>query len=322
MEKSDNGEERVFHQIIREICEEKEIGFEKLSYDWIIQLKKDNLVRHITGNRFDINSESCGRIAGDKYATYEVLKSNNVPIIEHQMVFNPITRGEYLNGQGIWEKVIKFFYDNNCKIVVKPNQGCEGVGIYLCNTIAEVEYAITKLLKNNGSLSICPYYEIDTEYRTIYLDGNCELIYGKTKPYVVGNGVDSIEILINEQLQNFPHNFIVEQNMCEIDLNFVPQKDEKFYLSWKHNLSGGALPTILEDEELKSKISRIAKKAAEAMNIQIASIDIIKTEDNKLYVMEINSGICMRHFIENTDGGYDIAKRIYAKAVDNMFRKK
>lgn len=38
MEKAMNGEERIFHKIIKEICAEKNIEFEKLSYDWTIQL--------------------------------------------------------------------------------------------------------------------------------------------------------------------------------------------------------------------------------------------------------------------------------------------
>ena len=251
-----------------------------------------------------------------------MLKSNNVPVIKHKMVFNPVTMKDYASGKGIWESIIKFFYDNNGKIVVKPNRGCEGVGVYLCNSINEVEYAITKLFKKHGSLSICPYYEIETEYRTIYLDGDCELIYGKTKPYVIGNGMDDVITLLETQRFNLPDNPIIEENLNNIDLGYIPKKDEKFYLSWKHNLSGGALPKILEDKELYKKISKIVKDAAHAMNINFASIDIIKTDNNELYVLEVNSGICMRHFIENTDNGYDIAKNIYSKAVDKMFKSR
>ena len=161
----ENGiEERIFHTIIKEICEEKGINVEKLSYDWILQLTKDGKVRHITGNRFDINKEASGNIVCDKYATYEVLKSQGVPVIEHKMVFNPATRTKYIPSNGIWSEIISFFKNNGEKIVVKPNNGCEGQGVFLCNSMSEVEIAIHKLFKNNGSISICPYYDIDTEY--------------------------------------------------------------------------------------------------------------------------------------------------------------
>lgn len=103
-------EERVFHKVIREICEEKNIKIEKLSYNWILQLtNKEGKVRHIIGNRFDINKEAAGNIACDKYATYEVLNSQNVSVIEHKMVFNPTTRSSLIKEEGIWPEIIEYF---------------------------------------------------------------------------------------------------------------------------------------------------------------------------------------------------------------------
>ena len=188
--------ERVFHTIIKEICEEKGINVKKLSYDWILELEKDGEIFHIAGNRFDLNPEAAGRVACDKYATYEVLKSNDVPVIEHKMVFNPTNRSAYIEEEGIWTGIIDYFHANNDQLVVKPNDGCEGQGVYLCKTLKELEVAIHKLFKTNPSISICPFYDIDTEYRTFFLKGECYLIYGKTKPYVIGDGVHNISELI------------------------------------------------------------------------------------------------------------------------------
>lgn len=36
------------------------------------------------------------------------------------------------------------------------------------------------------------------------------------------------------------------------------------------------------------------------MNIRFATIDVIQTSNNKLYVMEVNSSVCMTNFIEKT----------------------
>lgn len=315
-----NGEERIFHKIIKEICAEKNIEFEKLSYDWIIQLKKNNQVYHITGNRFDINGEASSRIAGDKYATYEVLKSQNIPVIEHKMIFNPVSREEYITNNGMWSDIIKYFFDKNQKVVIKPNHGCEGIGVYLCDNLSSLEYAIHSLLKSNGSISMCPYYDIETEYRTFYLDGECELIYGKQKPSIIGDGISNISKLLEEQGGMLPDNSIVDDNLTKLDYEYIPEKGEKIYLSWKHNLSGGALPFMNIDDSLKNKIKELVLQTAKSMNINFASIDIIKTKSGELYVLEVNSGICMRHFIENIDGGYEISKSIYGKAIEKIFK--
>ena len=322
MEKSNNNEERIFHKIIKEICKEKGINCEKLSYDWVLQLTKNNEVRHISGNRFDINPESSGRIACDKYATYSVLKSQNIPVVDHKMVFNPVSRKEYINEKGIWNDILQYFYDNNQKVVVKPNSGCEGNNIYLCENIRDLENAISKIFKSNGTLSLCPYYEISTEYRTFYLNGTCEFMYGKVKPRVIGNGVNTVAELIKIQNEKIPDNEIVDENLKEINLEYIPKENEIFYLSWKHNLSGGALPILVEDEILKQKIEELVKKAGIAMNMNFASIDVIETVDSKLYILEINSGVCMRHFIDNFEDGYNISKNIYSKAIDQMFKRK
>ena len=322
VEENDNIEERVFHQIIREICKEKEIEFEKLSYDWIVQLRKGNQVQHITGNRMDLNFEAAGRVACDKYATYEVLKSNDVPVIEHKMVFNPTNRSKYIDDNGIWSGIIDYFYKNNCKIVVKPNDGYEGQGVYLCETLKDLEIAIHKLFKSNGSISICPYYDIDTEYRTFYLKGECYLIYGKKRPHVIGDGVHTVNELIHSADFYLPDNSVVKDNLKNIDLEYVPAKDETFFISWKHNLTGGAVPTIVEDEALKSKITDLVAAAAHAASIDYATIDVIETKDKAMYIMEINSGVCMTKFIEQIPDGRDIAKKIYTKAIDTMFTRK
>jgi len=314
-------DERIFHTLIREICSEKGISCTKLSYDWILELKKDDKVYHITGNRFDLNKEAAGHVACDKYATYEVLKSNGVPIIEHKMVFNPINRSKYISEKGIWSDIISYFYDNKCQIVVKPNEGCEGQGVYLCKTLKELEIAIHKLFKTNGSISLCPYYDIDTEYRTFYLKGDCYLIYGKTKPFVIGDGIRNVLELITDSGMYLPENSIVDENLKTLDLKYVPEKDEKFFISWKHNLSGGATPAIVTDENLKAKITELVKSAAHASNINFATIDIIETKNKEMYVMEINSGVCMTKFIDQIPQGRDIAKKIYTKAIEKMFEE-
>ena len=310
-------EERIFHRLMRELCSEMDIKLEKLSYDWILQLTKDGKVRHIAGNRFDLNPEATGNIACDKYATYEVLKSQDVPVIKHVMIFNPASRGRYIPDEGISLKVATEFLRHN-SLVVKPNNGCEGQGVSLCRTLKEVEVAIQKLFRSNGSISICPYYDIKTEYRTFYLNGEVFLIYGKTKPFVVGDGKATLGELI-ENL-NLPDKSVVTENLSTIDFSYVPKENEKVEISWKHNLSGGATPKVLEKSELHDRIRDLAIKAGEAMNIKFATIDVIQTADDELYILEVNSGVCATIFIESVDGGYEIIKDIYRKSLEHMFQ--
>lgn len=311
--------ERIFHVMMRELCAEKGIQLKKLSYDWILQLTKDGKVRHITGNRFDINPEASGDIACDKYATFEVLNSQNVPVVKHTMVFNPASMGKYIENSGNYLTIFNEFMKNDCKLVVKPNYGCEGIGVKLCTNMKEVESAIQAAFRHSRSISISPYYDIETEYRTFYLNGQVYLIYGKTKPSVVGDGKSTLSELIEDM--NLPDKKIVDDNLNQLDLSYIPQKEERFELSWKHNLSGGATPKILsESDELYSRVEELALSAGKALNINFATIDIIRTKDDNLYVLEINSGVCATIFVDLVDNGYDIIKKIYSKALDELFK--
>lgn len=308
-----------FQNIITELCEELDIKVKKLSYNWIMELSKNGKVYHILGSKFDLNPDAASNIASDKYATYEVLKSQNVPIIKHVMVFNPEKRRKYTSG--FKNKLIitkeKLKHKN---LVVKPNNGSEGMGVCLCKNIQETKGAIENLfIQGKDSVSICPYYNIKTEYRVFYLKGEVLLIYGKEKPYVIGDGRKNVSELIKEI--KLPDNNVTKENLKNIDMKYIPKKGEKYYISWKHNLSGGARATILEEGELHDRIKGVAIAAGKAINAGFMTIDIIQTIDDKIYVIEINSSIGGTIFTELIEDGYEKGKNIYRRALKALFEQ-
>ncbi len=84
-----------FFKIIDEICQEEDIQQKMISYNWIRELRKNNKTHYIMSYQLDLNTANSYNIAHDKFATYDVLKSNNVPTIEHRMIFNPTTRSKF-----------------------------------------------------------------------------------------------------------------------------------------------------------------------------------------------------------------------------------
>ena len=76
------------------------------------------------------------------------------------------------------------------------------------------------------------------------------------------------------------------------------------------------------DNDLKNKIENLALKVTNSLNITFASIDIIHTTDNKLLVLEGNSGIMMKNFIKQNKDGYYIAYNLYRDAIKLMFNIK
>ena len=148
------------------------------------------------------------------------------------------------------------------------------------------------------------------------IDGEPELLYSKYLPIVIGDGNKTIRDLLIEFNQNYFANKLEDSKYDR-----VLDKDEKFQYNWKFNLSQGSIAKKVNDEELTERIISIAKKVCEEINLKFGSVDIIQTKDNKLYVLEVNSGVMMDNYISLMPDGYMTAKNIYKKAIEKMFMK-
>lgn len=310
---------KIFYKILDEICREKNIEQKLLSYDWIRELKKEDRIHHIIRYQMDLNSANSYRIAKDKYATYSILTENNIPMIEHKMIFSPFTRSAYYD-KNFMKPIEEMLEKNNQKIVIKANDSSQGKDVYYISNKKQANEIILKMFKEGkDSVSICPYVEIDYEYRVVILDGQALYVYKKRKPYVVGDGKSNIQKLIQNKYSD-----TVKITLNEgLDTNVIPKNGEEVIVSWKHNLSNGAEPIIVNEENDKNlgQIKEIAVRAGKAIGIRFATVDIALTSKKELTVVEINGSVCMNKFAEFIPNGYEIAKNIYIKAIEKMFEK-
>lgn len=299
---------KIFNEIIESVCEELGISYKYLSFNYIIELKKGNKVRHIIGKKFDLNGEASGFIASDKYATYEVLNSNNIPVIKHFMLFNPLTRSNWITYD--LSTIISSL--NEGKYVIKPNNGSEGLDVEVTSKV-DLENTINKLFLRYDSLSLCPFYDILNEYRVYFYRGEVKFIYEKSIPFVVGDGSTTLRELIKNY--DLPSKKIVNDNLKHLDLDIIPKKDEVIELSWKFNLSGGAKAKKLEKDNFYKRLEDLAIRAGNVLNMNFATIDIIKTKDNEVLVLEVNSGVSCEEYLKQNPEDYLEIKNIYQDAI-------
>lgn len=291
-------------KIIKEICDEKNIKFQLVSKDWIIILEKENIKRFILGYKFPLNNQTVGKICDDKYAVYEIMKYFNIPVVEHFIVFNNYNKKE----------IIEYSKKYNFNVVVKENCGTCGKNMYHVKNQKDLINKINALLKITESVVISPYYNIKTEYRNIILNDEVELTYGKKKPIVIGNNKNTIyELLCDFNKEYF-------KNISNKKLNKVLNYDESYEYNWQFNLSKGSMPFLLEDKIKEEKIQNMAKKISNIIGTKFASIDIIELEDDRLLLLEINSGVMMNNLSTNLENGKQYAKNIYSKVIDEMFK--
>lgn len=300
----------TFFNIIKEICEEEKIEYNIISNNWIMVLTKNNVTKCLWGYRFPLNDHAIGLIMDDKYAFYDYCILKKIPVIEHKILWNP---NSFL-GINTLETIHEYFKKYNEEVVIKPNNGTEGDGVYHITSKEDLDKYSRELFQNNFSISICPFYNIENEYRVVVLDGVVKLIFEKVKPVVIGNGKSSISDLLKE-LNPYYFNKIKFDN----SYNRVLKENEIFQYDWRFNLSKGAIARIINDKELIKKLSDYAIDASHKLNLKFVSIDIVNI-NNKLKLMEVNSGVCINKACNFIDKDYKITKEIYRDAIKKMFQ--
>ena len=297
--------EKQFNKIIKQICQEKNIQYQELSDDWIIKLKKENKNRFLVGYKFDLNTQATAEICNDKFALYAVLDSEKIPVIKYNILFK--------NEE---DRLKKYFEEYNQNIVLKPNNGtCGNNVLHICD-YNELKDEYNRLISKCYSVDICPYYEIESEYRVIYLPDK-QHIYKKVRPIIIGDGVHTVKELLIDFNREY---FSKEENLKNesISAEYIPKLGEIVEYEWRFNLSKGANIADVEDEE-KDVLISIVNKIVEVIGVKFVSIDIVKLANNQYMVMEINSGVMMENLIKLRDDGEKIAKELYGEAIELMF---
>ncbi len=292
---------KYIHKLVKEICLEKNIDLSFVSKNYIMILKKGSKVRYIVGYKFALNDYSAAFLCDDKFATYEVLRHFAIPVAEYNIFFRNFKETELL----------QYASNYNYDVVLKNTVGTCGSDVYHLDkeNILTMTYS---LLQKCSSITLSPYYKIKYEYRTIILNDKVELFYKKCKKTIVGDGKSSIY----ELLSNLNLACIKEKEQ----LQRVLEKNERYEVEWRFNLSKGAHISLDVPVALKNQIQQIALEVAKVLNLKFGSIDIIELEDGQLLVLEVNSGVMMENFVDLEKDGYKKAKNIYAKAIEEMFK--
>lgn len=87
--------------------------------------------------------------------------------------------------------------------------------------------------------------------------------------------------------------------------------------NWKHNLSSGTVPQIIEIEGIPEVVD-LARKAVKALGIRAASVDVFDTREG-LKILEVNNGISLAHFASLGEENHKIAVDVYERYLLKSF---
>ena len=84
---------------------------------------------------------------------------------------------------------------------------------------------------------------------------------------------------------------------------------------WRHNLDLGARPVLLPPGEVREACVPLAVRAAQAIGIRFASVDVVRVAD-EWKVLEINSGVMMETLGQHHP---EFVQAAYTAALDKLF---
>lgn len=301
-----------YERIIHEIC--KSLSIECRTIDpGCLALTWEGDTQYIWSRRFPQNSATCARIIDSKCVCSSTLISAGVPTIKHYKLHRSDAEQYALQEQSS-QKICETILADSGGVVIKPNDSCEGNGVYACFTPKEIETALYKLFRQKSVLAASPYIDASAEYRIIYLRGECLLLYRKRLPEVIGDGTSSLKLLA-ERL-----------GVCEVDfaqtdrLSDIPAKGKHITIGWKFNLSRGSTPEVIDIASAPKQLKAIALEAAKTLNANFVSIDMLEEkETHKLEILELNAGVAMDQFILKSPNGREIARYVYERGIKDMF---
>ena len=299
--------------IISEICKRNGIDLQEVGNCKL--LKRSGITVPIWSRRFSLNSAPTARIIDSKWVCSALLELNHVPSVQHKQLSNPSSQSyqkQAKSNQTICEDLLQ----QHGGVVIKPNDAYEGKGVCACFSSKEVESALLKGFQQYSTLVVSPFIDICSEYRVFYLAGTCLLAYKKILPTIQGDGVSTVAQLISAL------GLEKDDILKTVNLDQVLPLGTPSVIGWKYNLSRGSSPQIISDEKLEKKLYDLAQQAAETVNGEFMTVDIIEEKESHLFrIIEINSGVAMDQFIIKHKNGRQIAYNIYEKAVNLAFQK-
>jgi glutathione synthase/RimK-type ligase-like ATP-grasp enzyme len=169
---------RFFVEAIESAAREQGIETHWMSDDWICELKKGSKTQFVYGFNFPLNTATGWEVAKDKSATSQILTKYGISCVEHKLFIQPELKKYTLVSTNA-NKVFGYADHLKYPLVCKDNCGAGGNNVFKIHTKEELQKALSSIWKISRGASLCPFYEIEHEYRFFVLDGEIQFVFKK-----------------------------------------------------------------------------------------------------------------------------------------------
>ena len=263
-------------QHIAQAAEKRHIPIRRIGTGSLLQLGHGYKQRRVQASLIDLTSVIADSIAQDKLLTKEMLKVIGLPVPEGKVVTHQTSA----------------LYDADAigyPLVVKPLDGNQGKGVTV-NIQSEQElikaFQVAKQISDDV---LVEQYIEGLDFRLLVVGNELVAAAQRVPPYVVGDGVLTIEQLIHHLNQDVRrldgHNGVMSKIKIDsillatleqqhVNLESIPSVNQNIILRYNSNLSTGGSAIDVTDL-VHPSIVRQAVDAARLIGIDVCGIDIV-----------------------------------------------
>ena len=295
----------------------------RLNENSYVQLGQGIYQRRIEATLMDNTSALGVEIAADKERTKSILSSIGVPVPQGY------TADSVKEAQEVAENI-------GYPVVVKPLSGNHGRGITINITNKEELVIAFEKAQEVCDTVLVETYLYGFDYRVLVIDGKFVAATLRDPAFVIGNGTDTIEQLIEQTNQDPERGHGHEKNLTKITIDHMTERllesqeltlgsilaiGEKIYLKCTANISSGGIAKDVTDTVHPAN-KLMAERISQIIGLNVMGIDLIASSleiplSNQVAgVLEVNAGPGFRMHVNPSEG---TPRNVAANIIDMLY---
>ncbi|MCA1039613.1 cyanophycin synthetase [Bacillus infantis] len=302
----------------------RNIPVERVGKDSFLRLGTGSKQKYVQATITSQTSYLAVEASCDKEMTKEMLRGSGIPVPEGEVA-------ETL--EGITEAAVRVGFP----LVIKPLHGRQGQGVATGISSWEELNALQKCLKEEDKPYIVERHYEGSDYRLFVVDNQLRAASLRVPPFIIGNGTDTIQELIEKENENPLRGNGHEKPMTKIPMadsldcflekmelnkSYVLEKGRVLPVAGNANLSTGGQAIDVTDE-VHPSVRKMAEAAAASIGLDVAGVDIISKDIAKpldprdTCVLEVNAAPGIRMHLypgkgKSRNAGADIVDYLFS----------
>lgn len=283
-------------------------------------------------NTLDLNPVGASDIAKDKdYANF-FMRRMGYPTIVGKTFFSD-EWGEAVGSKRTIHAAYAYAKRLGFPLIVKPNSGSHGTGVFLVRTKREF-YRAMRFIFRHEKVALVQRIAKGRDYRIVVLDKNVISAYERIPLSVVGDGTSSIKKLLEKKQRRFRTGSRDTQirikdlrianklGYQQLALRSVPERGKRIFLLDNANLSSGG-DAVDVTRPIHSEFKELAIKLTRDMGLRLCGVDLmiegdIRAKPKRYKILEVNAAPGLDHYVKTGKAQQKIVENLYLKVLKSL----